>query len=118
MYGKTYSETVSYTHLGSVVAPSFGAPFGVSGKQSALKEAMDHFGVTENDLQKVMSAALEKGGDYVDLFFEHTFSNYVGLQDVYKRQPIKRFAVSAISSPVSNRFFIHFSKGWASVFGT
>lgn len=78
---RKFIQTGSLALLGSVVAPSFGAPFGVSGKQSALKEAMDHFGVTENDLQKVMSAALEKGGDYVDLFFEHTFSNYVGLQD-------------------------------------
>ena len=42
---------------------------------------MAHFGVTETDLKKVMAAALEKGGDYVDLYFEHTFNNSVSLMD-------------------------------------
>lgn len=32
-------------------------------------------------MRKVLSAALEKGGDYADLFFEHTYSNNIGLQD-------------------------------------
>lgn len=40
-----------------------------------------HFGVSEEDLRKVLAAALEKGGDYADLFFEHTFNNSVGLRD-------------------------------------
>jgi TldD protein len=42
---------------------------------------MVHFGVDEEDLRKVLVAALEKGGDYADLFFEHTFNNSVGLRD-------------------------------------
>jgi TldD protein len=42
---------------------------------------MNRFGVSEEDLKKVLATALEKGGDYADLFFEHTFSNYIGLQD-------------------------------------
>ena len=42
---------------------------------------MEHFGVTDADIRKTMTAALEKGGDYADLFFEHTFSNNVALQD-------------------------------------
>jgi len=40
-----------------------------------------HFGVSEDDLRKVLAKALEKGGDYADLFFEHTFNNAVGLRD-------------------------------------
>jgi TldD protein len=42
---------------------------------------LTHFGVTENDLRKVIAVALEKGGDYADLYFEHTLSNSLGLQD-------------------------------------
>lgn len=42
---------------------------------------LTHFNVSESDLRKVMSVALEKGGDYADLFFEHTFSNSLSLQD-------------------------------------
>jgi TldD protein len=40
-----------------------------------------HFSVTENDLLRVMSEALGKGGDYADIFFEHTFSNNISLRD-------------------------------------
>ena len=46
-----------------------------------LPMMLNHFGVTEADLKKVMAVALEKGGDYADLYFEHSFSNYIGLQD-------------------------------------
>lgn len=67
--------------LGSLAAPSFASPFGATGEKTAVAEAMNHFGVSEADLQKVLAAALEKGGDCADLFFEHTFSNYVGLRD-------------------------------------
>ncbi|MCC8146046.1 MAG: TldD/PmbA family protein [Bacteroidales bacterium] len=42
---------------------------------------LNRFNITISDLQKVMSVALEKGGDYADLYFEHTFSNTLVLQD-------------------------------------
>ncbi|MDR3235821.1 MAG: TldD/PmbA family protein [Prevotellaceae bacterium] len=40
-----------------------------------------HFGVTLDDLKKALAAALEKGADYADLFFEHSFENYLSLRD-------------------------------------
>jgi TldD protein len=43
--------------------------------------AMEHFGVTDGQLRQVLAAALEKGGNYADLFFEHTLSNSISLQD-------------------------------------
>lgn len=46
-----------------------------------LSRAAARFGVTEPDIRNVLAAALEKGGDYADLFFEHTYSNYISLQD-------------------------------------
>ena len=70
--------------LGSLAAPSIFIACGADGKSvdaSALNFAMNHFSVTENQLKKVISTALEKGGDYADLFFEHTLSNSLGLQD-------------------------------------
>ncbi|MDR0732830.1 MAG: TldD/PmbA family protein [Dysgonamonadaceae bacterium] len=42
---------------------------------------LNHFNVTTDDLRKVTAVALEKGGNYADLFFEHTFSNSLVLQD-------------------------------------
>ncbi|MCU6167800.1 hypothetical protein KWH76_23635, partial [Enterobacter roggenkampii] len=42
---------------------------------------LQHFSVTESDLLKVISEALSKGGDYADIYFEHTFSNSISLRD-------------------------------------
>ena len=74
--------------LGSLTVPSLSVPNPVrqtlgQGKNrlNDVAAAMIHFGVTESDLKRVMSAALEKGGDYADLYFEHTFNNSVSLTD-------------------------------------
>ncbi len=69
--------------LGSLAAPSLlGEVTGqVADKATGVLFALNHFGVSESDLKKVLTAALEKGGDYADLFFEHTYNNYIGLQD-------------------------------------
>ncbi len=45
------------------------------------KEYLDLFGVTQADLQKLTNIALEQGGDYADLYFEHSISNELALRD-------------------------------------
>jgi TldD protein len=42
---------------------------------------LEHFEVTPELLQKVIAAAMEKGADYADLFFEHTLNNRSTLED-------------------------------------
>ena len=39
------------------------------------------FGVAETLLREVMQVALAKGGDHCELFFQHTRTTYVGLED-------------------------------------
>lgn len=80
---RNFIRTGSLAVVGSMAVSSLGSCVqgGSSQNSSGLSEAMNHFGVTESDMRKVLTAALEKGGDYADLFFEHTFNNYVGLQD-------------------------------------
>ncbi len=39
------------------------------------------FGITEAMCRKVLAKALTKGGDFADLFFEHTISNFLILED-------------------------------------
>ena len=39
------------------------------------------FGITDSMCRKVLAEALAKGGDFADLYFEHTISNYVILED-------------------------------------
>jgi len=47
----------------------------------STKEMLKHFSITEKDLQQVIAEALGKGGDYADLFFEHSFNNNISLRD-------------------------------------
>lgn len=66
---------------GSMIIPSLlqsckGAP--VSNSAAGY---LDHFEVTLDQLQKVISTAMEKGADFADLFFEHTLGNNCTLED-------------------------------------
>ena len=82
MNRRDFLRTSGLTVLGVVAGGALvRGPLSREGKQSAVASAMSHFGVTEADLKKVMAAALEKGGDYADLYFEHTFNNSVSLMD-------------------------------------
>lgn len=46
-----------------------------------LENIFNRFSVDEDVLKKVINKALEKGGDYADLFFEHSFGNSIALRD-------------------------------------
>ena len=52
-----------------------------TGSKEGAELMLSHFGVFESDLKKVIAAALDKGGDYADLFFEHSFNNFISLRD-------------------------------------
>ena len=80
---REFLKTGSLVVLGSLIAPSLleGCTSGSLSDATKFSGALNHFGITENDLKKVLAAALEKGGDYADLFFEHTFWNSIRLQD-------------------------------------
>ncbi|MDR3140168.1 MAG: TldD/PmbA family protein [Tannerellaceae bacterium] len=83
MKRRDFIKTGSMAMLGSLAAPSFlgGIANAANDKAAGVAFALNHFGVSESDMQKALAAALEKGGDYADLFFEHTFRNSIGLQD-------------------------------------
>ena len=80
---RDFIKTGGMVMLGSLAAPSFlGSCTGNGADQATgISFAQNHFGVSESDMKKVLTAALEKGGDYADLFFEHSYRNNVGLQD-------------------------------------
>lgn len=55
--------------------------------QSADKKAgeTNYFGLTKEEIEKILETALSKGGDFADLFFEHRISNSVTLsEDIIK----------------------------------
>lgn len=51
------------------------------GGGNELEDYLKHFGVDQDLLHKTMSIALQKGGDYCDLFFQHAINSYVALED-------------------------------------
>ena len=63
-----------------IVPPLLHSCKGVPLSQSA-SGYLDHFEVTRDLLQKVIRTAMEKGGDYADLYFEHTLAHYSSLED-------------------------------------
>ena len=71
---------ISGSAFASLISPQAGKG-GTGNPEEGVSLAMNHFGVSESDLRKVLAAALEKGGDYADLYFEHSFSNSVSLRD-------------------------------------
>lgn len=50
-------------------------------KDLTLDDYYKRFGVDEKVILEVMAEALSKGGDYCDLYFQHSLSNYIGLED-------------------------------------
>jgi len=46
-----------------------------------LTDYLSHFGISEADIRDILSTGLSMGGDYCDVFFQHTISNTIGLED-------------------------------------
>lgn len=46
-----------------------------------LVDYYEHFGIDEAMIRQVMATALEKGGDYCDIFFQHKIGSWIGLED-------------------------------------
>lgn len=53
----------------------------ISFHSATIEDVLTHFSVNTSDLKKVITEALGKGGDYADLFFEHTINNALSLRD-------------------------------------
>lgn len=66
---------------GAAIIPASGLLQSFSEDKLTANWVLEHFKVSENDLKKVIAAALEYGGDYADIFFEHSFYNSLSLRD-------------------------------------
>ncbi len=54
---------------------------GLGGGDLKAEDYYRRFGIDEKTVRDVMAAALERGGDYCDLYFQHSIGNFVGLED-------------------------------------
>ena len=78
---RNFIKTGSAVVAGSVILPPFMQSCQNVKISENVKSYLDHFEVSAEMLQKVVAAAMSKGGDYADLFFEHKISNNISLQD-------------------------------------
>ena len=69
------------TAAGSLMVPSLLQSCKGSALSGNFSTYLDHFEVTAELLKKVIRTAMSKGGDYADLYFEHTLNNYSNLED-------------------------------------
>ncbi len=84
---RSFLETGAKGLLGAVVVPTFlkgNAELALNtlaGASSNLNDYYSRFGVTEREIRDVISEGLSQGGDYCDVFFQHTISQSIGLED-------------------------------------
>ncbi|MDO8952138.1 MAG: TldD/PmbA family protein, partial [Draconibacterium sp.] len=78
---RNFIKTGGAVVAGSMILPPFLQSCQNLQISENVKSYLDHFEVSAEMLQKVIAAAMSKGGDYADLFFEHKISNNISLQD-------------------------------------
>ncbi len=77
----SFLKTGGVAVTGTVLLPPFLKSCNNIQLNSDVKNYLEHFEVSAETLQKVIEAAMSKGGSYADLFFEHKISNSLGLED-------------------------------------
>jgi TldD protein len=50
-------------------------------EEAGLMQYTDHFDIPEETINRVLSKALSRGGDYCDLFFEHTIGTEIYMEE-------------------------------------
>ncbi len=78
---RNFIKTSGMFAAGSMLLPPFMQSCQNVQISTEVKNYLDHFEISTEMLQKVIAAAMSKGGDYADLFFEHKISNSLGLED-------------------------------------
>lgn len=78
---RSFLKATAVTSVAAAVVPAL--PRSLSGLAPADKSGYfeSEFGITDRLCQKALAKALSKGGDFADLYFEHTISNYLILED-------------------------------------
>jgi TldD protein len=75
---KTTAKAAAITIAAPVVLPEGWYSHAQAEKPGYFEREFD---ISDSLCQKVLTEALAKGGDYADLFFEHTISNWLMLED-------------------------------------
>lgn len=74
----------------------------------AITFFFERYGLTFGDLEKLLAAALGRGGDFADLYFEYRISNSVGMEE-----QIVKSATKSVSQGVGVRVVVGEKTGYA-----
>src|SRR6266581_1117295 len=74
----------------------------------AIRFFLDRYALTNGDIDKLLAAALARGGDYADLYFEYRVANSVNIEEQIVKQ-----AAKSISQGVGVRVIIGDKTGYA-----
>lgn len=78
---RDFIKTSGMFAAGSMILPPFMQSCQNVQISANVKSYLDHFEVSAEMLQKVIAAAMSKGGNYADLYFEHKITNSLALED-------------------------------------
>jgi TldD protein len=67
--------------LALATVPSWGKGLLALEEKGEALPFIDHFGVSQEDMQKVLSIALSRGGDFAELFFDYRLRNSISLEE-------------------------------------
>ena len=78
---RSFLKTASSAAAVSLVVPVLPEGWYALARADKPEYFENEFGITDSLCKKVLEEALSKGGDFADLYFEHTISNWVILED-------------------------------------
>lgn len=67
--------------LALAAAPSWAKGLLATEEKGEALPFVDHFHVSNEDMQKFLNAALSKGGDFAELYFEYSINNFIRLEE-------------------------------------
>ena len=78
---RKFLKTSGAIAASAVILPPFTQSCSSHNITASMQNYLAHFEVSTEMLNKVLKAAMAKGGDYADLFFEHKIYNSLSLED-------------------------------------
>jgi TldD protein len=78
---RSFLRTAATSALALAATPALSREWLVFPSDTTAGYFSSEFGITDPLCQKVLAKALSRGGDFADLFFEHTIRNWVILED-------------------------------------
>ena len=78
---RSFLQTAAGATIGTAIIPTLTSCSSDMTKTGKTNYFESEFGITESQCRKVLAEALSKGGDFADLYFEHTINNNVALED-------------------------------------